>query len=96
MGSLTLAERETTVTATEADEWVEIHTFQRRYMGALLRKLPNSNMLVAKHEPGEYLHVRLPAHEWNPATGVKRKGKPLTPERRAELAEQLAKGRNKA
>lgn len=81
-------ERETTVSTSDADPWVHIHTYQRPYMTKLLA---NSDFEVVEQKP-EYLHVRIQATKWNPATGAKRK-RTFTPEQREAARQRLARGR---
>ncbi|MFA5387323.1 MAG: hypothetical protein WC322_02915 [Candidatus Paceibacterota bacterium] len=83
-------ERETTVTTTDADEWVYINTYQRRYM-TKMRANEKFEVLV---DTGDYLQARIKASEWNPAQGAKR-SRTFTPEQKAAAAERMTAARAK-
>ena len=82
-------ERETVVGASDGDELTRIITGQRTFI-ARLRKHP-SYTLVRSWRDGstEWAEFTIPASEWNPATGAKRRGRPMTDEQRQAAAERL-------
>ena len=82
------AERETTVTTSDADPWVHIHTYQRPYMTKLLAN-PDFEVLV---RTDDYLRVRIAGDKWNPASGARRK-RTYTAEQRAAAGKRLAAAR---
>ena len=86
--SLSAAERETTVTITDADDMVRIWTAQRRYLGRLRRHPSFTEVKSGTHGGTEWAEFTIPAAEWNPATGAKRKSN-MTDEQKAALAERL-------
>lgn len=86
--SLSAAERETTVTITDADDVVRIWTAQRRYLGRLRRHPSYTEVKSGTHGGTEWAEFTIPASEWNPATGAKRKSN-MTDEQKAALAERL-------
>ena len=86
--SLSAAERETTVTITDADDTVRIWTAQRRYLGRLRRHPSYTEVKSGTHGGTEWAEFTIPASEWNPATGAKRKVT-MTDEQRAASAARL-------
>ena len=86
--SLSAAERETTVTITDADDTVRIWTAQRRYLGRLRRHPSYTEVASGFHGGSEWAEFTIPASEWNPATGAKRKVT-MTDEQRAASAARL-------
>ena len=86
--SLSAAERETTVTTTDADDVVRIWTAQRRYLGRLRRHPSYTEVKSGTHGGTEWAEFTIPASEWNPATGAKRKVT-MTDEQRAASAARL-------
>ena len=86
--SLSAAERETTVTITDADDVVRIWTAQRRYLGRLRRHPSYTEVKSGTHGGTEWAEFTIPARDWNPATGAKRKSN-MTDEQKAALAERL-------
>ena len=86
--SLSAAERETTVTITDADDVVRIWTAQRRYLGRLRRHPSYTEVKSGTHGGTEWAEFTIPASEWNPATGAKRKVT-MTAEQRAAIAARL-------
>ena len=86
--SLSAAERETTVTITDADDMVRIWTAQRRYLGRLRRHPSFTEVKSGTHGGTEWAEFTIPARDWNPATGAKRKSN-MTDEQKAALAERL-------
>lgn len=90
--SLSAAERETTVTITDADDTVRIWTAQRRYLGRLRRHPSFTEVKSGTHGGTEWAEFTIPARDWNPATGAKRKVT-MTDERRAALAERMRAAR---
>ena len=90
--SLSAAERETTVTATDADDTVRIWTCQKRYLGRLRRHPSFTEVATGFHGSTEWAEFTIPASEWNPATGAKRKVT-MTDERKAALADRMRSAR---
>lgn len=86
--SLSAAERETTVTITDADDTVRIWTAQRRYLGRLRRHPSFTEVKSGTHGGSEWAEFTIPARDWNPATGAKRKSN-MTDEQKAVLAERM-------
>ena len=86
--SLSAAERETTVTITDADDMVRIWTAQRRYLGRLRRHPSFTEVKSGTHGGTEWAEFTIPARDWNPATGAKRKSS-MSDEQKAALAERL-------
>lgn len=92
-GNLTAPERETTITATDADELVTIWTAQKRYIGRLRRNKKFTETAHGWHGTTEWAQFTIPATEWNPVSGAKRATAPLSEERRAAMVERLHKAR---
>jgi hypothetical protein len=90
--SLNAAERETTVNATDDDSLVRIWTAQRRHIGRLRRHPAFTEVASGLTEGSEWASFTIPADQWNPATGAKRKSN-LTDEQRQASAERLARAR---
>lgn len=90
--SLHASERETTVTATDADPEVRIWTAQRRHIGRMRRHPAFTEVDSGFHDGSEWAEFTIPADQWNPATGAKRKSG-LTDEQKQAAAERLAAAR---
>lgn len=92
LSSLSAAERETTVTATDADDTVRIWTCQKRYLGRLRRHPSFTEVATGFHGSTEWAEFTIAAADWNPATGAKRKVT-MTDERKAALADRMRSAR---
>ena len=92
LAALSAAERETTVTATDADDTVRIWTCQKRYLGRLRRHPSFTEVATGHHGKTEWAEFIIPSSDWNPATGAKRKVT-MTDERRAALADRMRSAR---
>ncbi len=91
--SCTPPERETVVNATDADELTRITTGQRRFI-TRLRKHPSFTEVRTWHEgTTEWAAFTIPADQWNPASGAKRRTRPMTEAERAAAAERLREAR---
>lgn len=90
---LEAAERETTITSTDADREVRIWTCQRKYLGRLRRDRRFTETAGGFYGTTEWAEFTIPAASWNPVTGAKRAGRPLTDEQRARAAETLQRYR---
>ena len=90
--ALTAPERETTVISTDGDDLVTVETAQRRYLTRLRKSARFLEVAQGEFEGSEWARFTIPASEWNPATGAKRK-RNLTAVQRQELADRLARAR---
>jgi hypothetical protein len=90
--SLHASERETTVTTTDDDDTVRIWTAQRRHIGRMRRHAAFTEVGTGLTEGSEWAEFTIPADQWNPATGAKRKSS-LTDEQKLASAERLARAR---
>ena len=90
--ALTAPERETTIISTDGDDLVTIETAQRRYITRLRKNPRFLEVAQGEFEGSEWARFTVPASEWNPATGAKRK-RNLTEEQREELRQRFAKSR---
>ena len=90
--ALTAPERETTVISTDGDDLVTIETAQRRYLTRLRKSARFLEVAQGEFEGSEWARFTIPARDWNPATGAKRK-RNLTAVQRQELADRLARAR---
>lgn len=86
-------ERETTVTSTDADDTIRIWTTQRKFLGRLRKHEAFTEVGTGFHGTTEWAEFTIPADQWNPATGAKRKRAPMTEEQRAAAQEHLARAR---
>lgn len=87
--SLTAAERETVITTDDASDTVMIWTAQRRHINRMRSKDAFTETGSGHYGSSEWATFTIAADDWNPATGAKRRRKPLTDEQRAELTERL-------
>ena len=90
--SLTPYERETTVNASDGDGVVRIWTAQRKHITRMRRHDSFTETATGYHGGTEWAEFTIPASDWNPASGAKRK-RNLTDEQRQALADRLAKAR---
>ena len=90
--SLTPYERETTVNASDGDQVVRIWTAQRKHITRMRRHDSFTETATGYHGGTEWAEFTIPASDWNPASGAKRK-RNLTDEQRQALADRLAKSR---
>lgn len=86
------AERETTVVATDEDEIVRISSAQRRHITKMRRNPAFTEVRTGVHDGTEWAEFTIPADQWSPATGAKRKVN-MTPEARAAAAARLSAAR---
>lgn len=89
---LTAAERETTVTVTDADDQVRIWTAQRRHITRLRKNPAFAEVRSGLYGTTEWAEFTIPADQWNPASGAKRRSS-LTPEQRQAAADRLRAAR---
>lgn len=85
-------ERETVVTSTDGDSTVEIFTLQKRYLTRLRGNPAFTEVKSGSIEGQEWGLFSIPAADWNPASGAKRR-RTLTEEQRQAAAERLKKAR---
>ena len=90
--ALTAPERETTVLSTDGDDVVVIESAQRRYLTRLRKNPSFTEVATGTYEGTEWARFTIPARDWNPASGAKRR-RNLTDEQRGELRDRLAKAR---
>lgn len=92
--SLSAAERETTITATDADDEVRIWTCQRRYLGRLRRDPRFTEVRSGFHGETAWGEFVIAADHWTPNGGAKRVRKgPMSDAQRAALLDRLAEYR---
>lgn len=94
--SIPAEERETTVVVGELDGMVRIQTSIRRHITKLRKHSRATEVRTVRVGSSEEVTFEIPAAEWNPVTGIKRKGHTLTEEQRAAAAVRLAKAREGA
>lgn len=87
------SERETVVTTADEDKVVRIWTAQRRHINKLRRHKSFTEVGTGFHDGSEWAEFTIPADQWNPVTGAKRKGRVLTEQERSVLADRLATAR---
>lgn len=90
--ALTAPERETTIISTDGDDLVTIETAQRRHITRLRKNPAFAEVATGTYEGSEWARFTIPARDWSPATGAKRK-RNLTDEQREELRQRFAKSR---
>ena len=84
----TAAERETTVTMTDADTHALVWTAQRTILTALRHRVAEGRCEQTRtgfDGTTEWAEFRISRDEWNPVTGFKRR---LSEQTRAELSER--------
>lgn len=90
---LTAAERETTVTVTDDSEVVTIWTAQRKHITRLRKNPSFTEVGSGFHGSTEWAEFTIPADQWNPASGAKRRVS-LSAEQRAAAADRLRAARS--
>ena len=90
--ALTAPERETTIISTDGDDLVTIETAQRRHITRLRKNPAFTEVVAGTYEGTEWARFTIPARDWNPASGAKRR-RNLTAVQRQELADRLARAR---
>jgi len=81
-------ERETVITVSDEDKLVHIWTAQRPVINRM-QKHPSFTLLKAgTYEGSPWAEFTIPADQWNPVTGAKRRSN-LTDEQRAAAAERM-------
>lgn len=76
--SLNPYERETVVNASDGDDLVKVWTAQRTYI-TKLRKNPSFTEVASGHYgTTAWAEFTIPSSDWNPASGAKRRVRPLT------------------
>lgn len=91
--ALTAPERETVITSSDGDDYVEFWTTQRKVITRLRRNERVEIVDEGTYEGSEWVHARILASLWSPTSGVKRKSKPMTEEQRQAAGERLRKAR---
>lgn len=91
MTAITAEERETTVTASDADDTVRIWTAQRSVITRLRNHPAFTETGTGRHGTSQWAQFEIPADRWSPA-GVRRT-LTLTDEQRAARGERLRQGR---
>lgn len=87
--SYTAAERETSVIANDADDFVSIISSQVKYINRL-KKNPKATLIREGVDGGSvWAEFHIPADQWSPTGGIKATRAPLSPEQKAALAERL-------
>jgi hypothetical protein len=88
-------ERETTVNASDGDAEVRIWTAQRSVITRLRKHRAFTEVKSGTFEGSVWAEFRIPADQWNPATGAKR-SRNLSEAQRAAIGERLHSTRVKA
>ena len=87
--SLTPDERETIVRIDDAEKVARIWTSRRTDI-TRLRKNPGAvETASGYHGTTQWAEFEIAPGNWNPASGIKRRSKPMTEEQRAAAAERL-------
>lgn len=81
-------ERETVVNATDGDDIVRIWTAQRKHINRLRKHPSFTEVGSGDYEGSPWAAFTIPAGDWNPASGAKRK-RDLTDEQRAALSDRM-------
>ena len=87
-------ERETTIISNDEDDVIVIWTMQRRFISRMRKHPAFRETGSGYHGTSEWVEFQIPAKDWNPASGGKRK-RDLTPEQRQAMADRLAQSRRK-
>lgn len=90
--SLHASERETTVSSTDDADEVRIWSAQRRHIGRMRRHPSFTEVRSGFHDGSEWAEFTIPADQWNPASGAKRKSG-LSDEQKRAAADRLRAGR---
>lgn len=89
---MTPFERETSITTSDGDGMVRIWTAQRAYITRMKRNPAFILVDEGTYEGSPWADFRIPADQWNPATGAKRK-RTMTDEQKAATAQRLKAAR---
>ncbi len=87
--NLNTDERETIVNASDGDDTVHIWTAQRTALTRLRRNPAFTQVDTGHHGSTEWAEFTIPADRWNPASGAKRRQRPMTDEQRAVAAARM-------
>lgn len=66
-------ERETVVTTTDAEETVRIWTMQRKHITKLSRHPSATLVASGEYDGSPWAEYSVPAKDWSPVTGIKRR-----------------------
>ncbi len=89
---MTPEERETIVTTSDGDDVVRIWTAQRPVISRLQKDTRFTLIDSGFFEGSKWAEFTIPRNQWNPVSGAKKRYK-VSEERRAQLAEQMARAR---
>lgn len=89
--NLTAPERETVVTTDDGTDVVRIWTAQRKVINRLTKNSAFTLIKSGAHGSSPWAEFTIPADQWSPSSGAKRRSKPLSAEQRAALAARLAR-----
>ena len=92
---LTAAERETTVTVSDDSDAVTIWTAQRKHITRLRKNPAFTEVRAGYHGSTEWAEFTIPADQWSPASGAKRRSN-LSDEQKRAAAERLRLARRSA
>ncbi|ROR95458.1 hypothetical protein EDD28_0099 [Salana multivorans] len=85
----TADERETTVTVCDSDAHVRVWSNRRRDITKLRNHSRVTIVSEGVHDGTPWVEAILPAAEWSPVHGIKRRRKPLTDDQREAAVERL-------
>lgn len=93
VSSLNAAERETIVSIDDMDRVARIWTARRKDITRLRKHSGAKEKRSGFHGSTEWAEFEIPADQWNPASGIKRKRRKLSDEEKRAVAERLRKAR---
>lgn len=92
VNNLTPPERETTITSTDADGLVRIWTAQRPFITRMRNHPAFTEVDSGHHGTSDWASFTIPADQWNPASGAKRRVT-MTDEQKAAAGARLRAAR---
>lgn len=90
--ALTAPERETVITASDGQDFVDFYTAQAKVIRRLRKDDRVAIVAEGEFDGTEWVQARVAAHLWSPTGGLKRKVK-MSEEQRLAAAERLRKAR---
>ena len=90
--SLESAERETVAVSSDADDVVRIWSAQRRHITRMRKNAAFNEVRSGMDGSTEWAEFTIPARNWNPASGAKRRSA-MSDEQKRAAAERLAASR---
>src|SRR5690606_18191021 len=84
-------ERETTISVSAGDEFVNVYTAQRKFINRLRKDDRVAIVATGEYDGSPCIAAQIPAHLWSPTSGLKRRSKPMSVDQRTTHVERSSR-----